>query len=96
MPYKINYIMEKANRYDIPVIEDAVEGFGSHFNGQMLGVFGKYGVLLLNGNKMMITTSGGDTSITDNENKWREIGGMCLPVGPYVKDEDVKYNVKSI
>ena len=37
--------MEIANKYDIPVVEDAAEGFGSRFNGQVLGIFGKYGVL---------------------------------------------------
>ena len=41
MPYKIDRIMEIANRYDIPVIEDAAEGFGSKFNGQVLGTLGK-------------------------------------------------------
>ena len=51
-----------ANKYDIPVIEDAAEGFGSRFNGQVLGTFGKYGVLSFNGNKM-ITTSGGGALI---------------------------------
>ena len=62
MPYKIDKIMEIANRYEIPVIEDAAEGFGSRFNGQVLGTFGKYGVLSFNGNKM-ITTSGGGALI---------------------------------
>ena len=57
MPYKIDKIMEIANRYEIPVIEDGAEGFGSNFNGQALGTFGEYGVLSFNGNKM-ITTSG--------------------------------------
>ena len=62
MPYKVDRIMEIADRYDIPVIEDAAEGFGSKFNGQVLGTFGKYGVLSFNGNKM-ITTSGGGALI---------------------------------
>lgn len=62
MPYKIDKIMAIANKYDIPVIEDAAEGFGSKFNGQVLGTFGKYGVLSFNGNKM-ITTSGGGALI---------------------------------
>ena len=62
MPYKIDRIMEIANRYEIPVIEDAAEGFGSRYNGQVLGTFGKYGVLSFNGNKM-ITTSGGGALI---------------------------------
>lgn len=57
MPYDCERIMEVASRYDIPVIEDAAEGFGSMFDGRVLGTFGKYGVLSFNGNKM-ITTSG--------------------------------------
>ena len=65
MPYQIDRIMEIANRYDIPVIEDAAEGLGSRYNGQVLGTFGKYGVLSFNGNKM-ITTSGGGALICRN------------------------------
>ena len=42
MPYQIDRIMEIADRYGIPVIEDAAEGFGSRFNEQVLGTFGKY------------------------------------------------------
>ena len=66
MPYRIDEIMAIANKYDIPVIEDAAEGFGSRFNGQVLGTFGRYGVLSFNGNKM-ITTSGGGALICNGE-----------------------------
>ena len=62
MPYKMDRIMAIADKYEIPVIEDAAEGFGSKFNGQVLGTFGRYGVLSFNGNKM-ITTSGGGALI---------------------------------
>ena len=48
MPYKIDRIMEIANKYGIPVVEDAAEGFGSRYKGQVLGTFGKYGVLSFN------------------------------------------------
>lgn len=65
MPYQIDRIIEIANKYDIPVIEDAAEGMGSRFNGQILGTFGKFGVLSFNGNKM-ITTSGGGALICRN------------------------------
>ena len=36
MPYNCSRIMEIANKYNIPVIEDAAEGFGSKFDGKML------------------------------------------------------------
>ena len=66
MPYDCEKIMAIANKYDIPVIEDAAEGMGSRFNGQVLGTFGRFGVLSFNGNKM-ITTSGGGALICQND-----------------------------
>ena len=65
MPYQIDKIMAIANKYGIPVVEDAAEGMGSRFNGQVLGTFGKFGVLSFNGNKM-ITTSGGGALICND------------------------------
>ena len=96
MPYKIDKIMEIANRYDIPVVEDAAEGFGSKFNGQVLGTFGKYGVLSFNGNKM-ITTSGGGALITSNEDEWREIMMYATQYResyPYYQHEKIGYNYR--
>ena len=65
MPYQIDRIMAIADKYGIPVVEDAAEGMGSRFNGQVLGTFGKFGVLSFNGNKM-ITTSGGGALICND------------------------------
>ena len=96
MPYKIDRIMEIANKYDIPVVEDAAEGFGSRFNGQVLGTFGKYGVLSFNGNKM-ITTSGGGALITENEDEWREIMMYATQYResyPYYQHEKIGYNYR--
>ena len=96
MPYKIDRIMEIANKYDIPVIEDAAEGFGSRYNGQVLGTFGKYGVLSFNGNKM-ITTSGGGALITENEDEWREImmdATQYRESYPYYQHEKIGYNYR--
>ena len=96
MPYKIDRIMEIANKYEIPVVEDAAEGFGSKFNGQMLGTFGKYGVLSFNGNKM-ITTSGGGALITANDNEWREIMMYATQYResyPYYQHEKIGYNYR--
>lgn len=64
MPYDCERIMEIAGRYGIPVVEDAAEGFGSKFDGRVLGTFGRFGVLSFNGNKM-ITTSGGGALICE-------------------------------
>ena len=96
MPYDADRIMEIANRYDIPVIEDAAEGFGSRFKGQVLGTFGQYGVLSFNGNKM-ITTSGGGALITPDENAWREIMMYATQYResyPYYQHEKIGYNYR--
>ena len=96
MPYRIDRIMEIADKYDIPVIEDAAEGFGSKFNGQVLGTFGKYGVLSFNGNKM-ITTSGGGALITPDEESWREIMMYATQYResyPYYQHEKIGYNYR--
>lgn len=65
MPYQCDKIMAISEKYGIPVIEDAAEGFGSKWNGQTLGTFGRFGVLSFNGNKM-ITTSGGGALVCQN------------------------------
>jgi len=96
MPYQIDRIMEIANRYEIPVIEDAAEGMGSRYNGQVLGTFGKYGVLSFNGNKM-ITTSGGGALITPDEDSWREIMMYATQYResyPYYQHEKIGYNYR--
>lgn len=69
MPYDCTRIMEIADRYAIPVVEDAAEGFGSRFKGQVLGTFGKFGVLSFNGNKMITTSGGGALICKDAESK---------------------------
>ena len=96
MPYKAERIMEIANKYGIPVVEDAAEGFGSRYKGQMLGTFGKYGVLSFNGNKM-ITTSGGGALITANDDEWREIMMYATQYResyPYYQHEKIGYNYR--
>jgi len=96
MPYKADRIMEIANKYGIPVVEDAAEGFGSRYKGRVLGTFGKYGVLSFNGNKM-ITTSGGGALITANDDEWREIMMYATQYResyPYYQHEKIGYNYR--
>ena len=96
MPYKADRIMEIADKYGIPVVEDAAEGMGSRYKGQVLGTFGKYGVLSFNGNKM-ITTSGGGALITENDDEWREIMMYATQYResyPYYQHEKIGYNYR--
>jgi dTDP-4-amino-4,6-dideoxygalactose transaminase len=96
MPYQIDKIMEIANRYEIPVVEDAAEGMGSRFNGQVLGTFGKYGVLSFNGNKM-ITTSGGGALICRNAEEANQIMWLATQARdayPYYQHTAIGFNYR--
>lgn len=96
MPYKIDEIMAVADKYGIPVIEDAAEGFGSRFNGQVLGTFGRYGVLSFNGNKM-ITTSGGGALICPDDEAKKQIMWYATQAResyPYYQHEAIGYNYR--
>lgn len=64
-PVEMVPLMEVANRYKLPVVEDAAESLGSTCQGQHTGTFGKLGTLSFNGNKI-ITTGGGGAILTDD------------------------------
>ena len=96
MPYRIDRILEVANRYEIPVIEDAAEGFGSRFDGKCLGTFGRFGVLSFNGNKM-ITSSGGGALICPDEETRRTVMWYATQAResyPYYEHEVIGYNYR--
>ena len=96
MPYQIDKIMAIADRYGIPVVEDAAEGFGSRFDGRMLGTFGRFGVLSFNGNKM-ITTSGGGALICQNPKDKDEImwyATQARDAYPYYQHSAIGYNYR--
>ena len=96
MPYDCERIMAIANKYGIPVVEDAAEGMGSRFNGQVLGTFGRFGVLSFNGNKM-ITTSGGGALICRNAEDANEImwyATQARDAYPYYEHTAIGYNYR--
>ena len=96
MPYQIDRIMAIADKYGIPVVEDAAEGMGSRYNGQVLGTFGKFGVLSFNGNKM-ITTSGGGALICRNEEDANQVMWLATQARdsyPYYQHTAIGFNYR--
>lgn len=96
MPYDCERIMAIADKYGIPVVEDAAEGFGSRFKGQMLGTFGRFGVLSFNGNKM-ITTSGGGALICRDAGEKNNImwyATQARDAYPYYQHTAIGYNYR--
>lgn len=96
MPYDCERIMEISRKYDIPVVEDAAEGFGSRFDGKVLGTFGKFGVLSFNGNKMITTSGGGALICADDESKnnimW--YATQARDAYPYYQHSAIGYNYR--
>lgn len=96
MPGKIEELLDVASRYDIPVIEDAAEGFGSRYNGQMVGMFGRFGVLSFNGNKMITTSGGGALVCPDDEsyNRIMYFATQARESYPYYQHTEIGYNYR--
>ena len=96
MPVKMEEVMEVANRYGIPVLEDSAEALGSAYKGKKCGTFGEYGVLSFNGNKM-ITTSGGGALICPNEEKAKRAlfyATQAREQAPHYQHEKIGYNYR--
>lgn len=96
MPAKLDQLLAVAKKYDIPVIEDAAEGLGSRYHGQVCGSFGDFGILSFNGNKM-ITTSGGGALVCPDEatkNKVMFYATQAREGYPYYQHEEVGYNYR--
>lgn len=96
VPYDCERIMAVADKYGIPVIEDAAEGFGSKFAGRVLGTFGRFGVLSFNGNKMITTSGGGALICRDEESKnnimW--YATQARDAYPYYQHTAIGYNYR--
>lgn len=96
MPYRIDEICAIADKYGIPVVEDAAEGMGSRFKGQVLGTFGKFGVLSFNGNKMITTSGGGALICRDakeaNDMMW--YATQARDAYPYYQHSAIGYNYR--
>ena len=96
MPARIDEIMEIARRYEIPVVEDSAEAFGSRYRGQLCGTFGDFGIMSFNGNKM-ITTSGGGALICPDEaikKKTMFYATQSREPLPYYLHKEIGYNYR--
>lgn len=96
MPAKYDEILAVASKWNIPVLEDAAEAFGSEYKGLKCGNFGEFGVLSFNGNKM-ITTSGGGALICPDYKARKEVVSYATqsrePV-PWYQHEKIGYNYR--
>lgn len=96
MPAKIREILAVAQKFEIPIIEDAAEALGSTYHGRKLGTFGDFGIYSFNGNKI-ITTSGGG-ALASNSEKWiqkaRFLATQARDPAPYYQHTEIGYNYR--
>ncbi|MCX2739950.1 DegT/DnrJ/EryC1/StrS family aminotransferase [Pontibacter anaerobius] len=96
MPAQMDRIMAVADKYEIPVVEDAAEALGSSYKGQKLGTFGVLSILSFNGNKI-ITTSGGGALVSKNEEwirKSRFLATQARDAAPHYQHSHIGYNYR--
>ncbi len=96
MPAKMDEIMMIADKWDIPVVEDAAEALGSSYRGHACGTFGNFGALSFNGNKMITTSGGGALVCPDQESRARAVffATQARESFPYYQHENIGYNYR--
>ena len=96
MPAQMDPIMEIANKYEIPVVEDAAEALGSLYKENPCGTFGGMSILSFNGNKI-ITTSGGGALVSANSewiHKARFLATQARDPAPHYQHSQIGYNYR--
>ncbi|MFJ1472894.1 DegT/DnrJ/EryC1/StrS family aminotransferase [Capnocytophaga cynodegmi] len=96
MPVKMDEVLQVANRYEIPIVEDAAEALGSTFKGQKCGTFGEMAILSFNGNKI-ITTSGGGALVckkTEQKEKVVFLSTQARDNAPHYQHSHIGYNYR--
>lgn len=96
MPAKMNAIIAIAEKYEIPVIEDAAEALGSTYKGRACGTFGRFGILSFNGNKIITTSGGGALVCHTQEDKDKAVflSTQARDNAPHYQHSHIGYNYR--
>ena len=96
MPAKMDKIQQIAEKYNVPVVEDAAEALGSRFKNQSCGTFGEMSALSFNGNKI-ITTSGGGALVSKHKHyidQARFLATQARDEAPHYQHSQIGYNYR--
>lgn len=95
-PGKVNEIRKICDTHDALLIEDAAESFGATYQGKQTGVFGDYGIISFNGNKIITGSSGGMLLCHSQEdaNKARKWSTQSREAAPWYQHEELGYNYR--
>jgi dTDP-4-amino-4,6-dideoxygalactose transaminase len=96
MPAKMSEILSVAEKYAIPVLEDAAEALGSTYKGRKCGTFGQFACLSFNGNKI-ITTSGGGALVCSTGQQAKKTmfyATQARDNAPHYQHSEIGYNYR--
>lgn len=96
MPAKMDEITAIAEKYEIPIIEDAAEALGSTYKGKACGTFGTFGILSFNGNKIITTSGGGALVCHTQEDKDKAVflSTQARDNAPHYQHSHIGYNYR--
>ena len=96
MPAKMKELTAVAEKYGIPVLEDAAEALGSEYCKLKCGTFGRFGALSFNGNKVITTSGGGALVCPDEEaaERVKFLSTQAREAMPYYYHKVVGYNYR--
>jgi dTDP-4-amino-4,6-dideoxygalactose transaminase len=93
-PANISGIMKLAEKYAVPVVEDAANALGATWGGKHVGGFGALGVFSFNRNKIVSGGAGGCIVTNDEKlaQKARYLAHQAKSQLPYYHHENIGYN----
>ena len=96
MPAKMDEICAVAEKYGVPVLEDAAEALGAEYKGRKCGTFGDFAALSFNGNKIITTSGGGALICRTQEQAKRTMfyATQARENRPYYHHEKIGYNYR--
>ena len=96
MPANMHAIQAVAEKYQLPIIEDAAEALGATYHGKACGSMGDFGILSFNGNKIL-TTSGGGSLLSNNAKaiaKARFLATQAKDDAPHYQHSEMGFNYR--
>ncbi|MGN0834875.1 MAG: DegT/DnrJ/EryC1/StrS family aminotransferase [Candidatus Spyradosoma sp.] len=96
MPAKMDEICAVAEKYGVPVLEDAAEALGSEYRGRKCGTFGEFAAISFNGNKIVTASAGGVCICPSREEREEvlKIATQARENRPYYHHEKIGYNYR--